>query len=79
MVAQRGSLILPPEQPAGLELRHDEVDEVGQGPREVGRQDSMCASRLKLSAALPAELVTTFQAARPLLRWSMEEKVRATW
>src|SRR5262245_2148057 len=39
----------------------------------------MWASRLKLSAALPAELVTTFQAARPRVRWSIEANVRATW
>jgi hypothetical protein len=39
----------------------------------------MCASRLKLSAALAAELVTTFQAARPWLMWSIEAKVLATW
>ncbi len=38
----------------------------------------MCSSRLKFSAALLAELVTTFQAARPLLKWSIEAKVRAT-
>ena len=35
-------------------------------------------SRLKLSAALASELVTTFHAARPFERWSIEAKVRAT-
>jgi hypothetical protein len=38
----------------------------------------MCWSRLKLSAALTWALVTTFQAARPWLMWSIEAKMRAT-
>ena len=38
----------------------------------------MCLSRLKLSAAFGLELVTTFQAARPPLIWSIEAKMRAT-
>jgi len=33
----------------------------------------------EVERGLAAELVTTFQAARPLVMWSMEPKVRATW
>src|SRR5919198_1382472 len=47
--------------------------------RSYRRSCSMCLSRLKLSAALLEELVTTFHAARPLLMWSIEANVRATW
>jgi alkanesulfonate monooxygenase SsuD/methylene tetrahydromethanopterin reductase-like flavin-dependent oxidoreductase (luciferase family) len=39
VVTERRSLVLPPEQAAGLELRYDLVDEVGEGAGKIARQD----------------------------------------
>jgi len=46
VVAQRRARVLTPEQPASLKLRHDQVDEVGEGAGEVGRQDVVAVGRL---------------------------------
>src|SRR5581483_10872816 len=39
MVAQGGAAVVAAEQPAALQFRHDEIDEIGEGAGEIGRQD----------------------------------------